>query len=130
MLMRRVVFWLIVSVTIVIIAERRLSDGTTHRSQDPIPELWEAVPHAAWTPATPALNCAMVMAPDRANPYRFTSIERGVPFDIEGNGDLDHVSWTETDSDVAFLGVDLNGDGRITSGKELIGEHTLLGARN
>jgi hypothetical protein len=128
--MRRLVFCVLVLSTILVIAERRLSDGGSYTTEDPTPALWEPVHHPAWTPATPGSNCAFVMSADRSSPYRFTSIEDGVRFDIDADGDLERVSWTEANSDVAFLALDLNGDGRITSGRELIGEHTLPGARN
>ena len=48
-------------------------------------------------------------------------------FDIDGDGVPEQISWTEADSDVAFLALDRDGDGRITSGKELFGNHTLPG---
>jgi hypothetical protein len=131
--MRRLIFCLLVLSMILVIAERRLSDGVSLRVNDPVPELWEPARHPAWTPeqhATPALNCQIVMSTDRRNPYTFTSIENGVSFDIDGDGDLNSVSWTEAGSDVAFLALDRNGDGRITSGNELMGEHAFAAARN
>jgi hypothetical protein len=129
--MRRVVVsWLLVSLIILVVAEHRLSDDRIRKAVHPVPELWDPVEHAAWTPATGPLNCAMVMSLDRDNPYTFTSVDRGVPFDIDADGRVDRVSWTEAGSDVAFLAVDVNGDGRITSGRELVGDHTVAGAWN
>ena len=58
------------------------------------------------------------------------ALDDGILFDIDADGDLDQVSWTEAASDVAFLALDRNGDGKITSGIELIGEHTLPGVKN
>jgi hypothetical protein len=79
---------------------------------------------------TPPPNCPIVMATDKNSKYTLTSAENGVWFDIDGDGDLDRVAWTEPGSDVAFLALDRDGDGYITSGKELFGNHTLPGSRN
>jgi hypothetical protein len=62
--------------------------------------------------------------------YKLTSAADGVSFDIDGDGIPEQIAWTEADSDVAFLALDRDGDGRITSGKELFGNHTLPGAKN
>ena len=51
-------------------------------------------------------------------------------FDVDADGDLDEVAWTEAGTDVAFLALDRDGDGRISSGQELIGDRTVPGARN
>jgi hypothetical protein len=58
------------------------------------------------------------------NGYKLTSAANGVWFDLPGNGRLQQWSWTSRDSDEAFLMLDRNGDGRITSGKELFGDVT------
>jgi hypothetical protein len=53
--------------------------------------------------------------------------DRGVRFvDIDGDGSLDRIGWTQRGSDEAFLALDRNGDGRITSGSELFGTATPL----
>jgi hypothetical protein len=62
--------------------------------------------------------------------YRFTSAEQGVRFDINGDGRLEQVGWTEAASDVGFLALDRDGDGKITSGRELLGSATLPGVTN
>jgi len=56
--------------------------------------------------------------------YDLTSAANGVRFDMYGNGRLQQLSWTSRGSDEAFLALDRNGDGRITSGKELFGNIT------
>ena len=61
---------------------------------------------------------------------RPTSPQTGVRFDIDGSGTLDQVAWTEPNSEVALLALDVNGDGRITSGKELFGSHMVPEAGN
>lgn len=77
------------------------------------------------TTATSAI--AIALHPDQ---YRFTSVVDGVPFDIDADRDLDQVAWTEASADVAFLAVDLDGDGRITSGKELFGDNSVATTKN
>jgi hypothetical protein len=72
----------------------------------------------------------MVLSLDLRNPYRLTSVEDGVQFDIDADGDVEQVSWTEAGSDVAFLARDRNDDGMITDGRELISDHTIPGERN
>jgi hypothetical protein len=62
--------------------------------------------------------------------FALTSPEQGVVFDVTGSGAREQVAWTRAGTDVAFLAIDLDGDGRITSGKELFGSATLAGSRN
>jgi hypothetical protein len=59
-----------------------------------------------------------------------TAVEDGVLFDIDADGDLDRVAWTEPATDVPFLALDRDGDRRITNGRELIGDRTLPGVTN
>lgn len=47
-----------------------------------------------------------------------------VQFDIDADGDLDSISWTRLAPDEAFLVLDRDGDGVITSGAELFGVAT------
>lgn len=51
--------------------------------------------------------------------------EDPVPFDINGDGSRDLISWTARGARVGFLCVDLNQNGRIDSGRELFGTSTL-----
>jgi hypothetical protein len=62
--------------------------------------------------------------------YPLTTVADGVRFDIDGDGNAEQVSWTHPSASVAFLAVDRDGDGAITSGKELFGRHTWPGAPN
>jgi hypothetical protein len=62
--------------------------------------------------------------------YRFTSVTDGVLFDIDGDGLKDRMAWTQAAADVAFLARDIDGDGQITSGRELFGDYTVPGIRN
>lgn len=56
--------------------------------------------------------------------FRLTSTDDGVLFDIDADGQLDRVAWTEADGDDEFLAMDRNGNGRIDDGSELFGNHT------
>jgi hypothetical protein len=62
---------------------------------------------------------------DNSSNYHMTTAINGVPFDIDANGDIEQLSWTEPDSDVAFLVWDRNGNGQIDNGSELFGDATL-----
>lgn len=66
----------------------------------------------------------------RSSAYRLTSAADGVLFDLNGDGIPEKVAWTESDSTVAFLAIDRNGDGQITSGRELFGNFTDPRASN
>ena len=76
------------------------------------------------------MNCPIVISTDPNSQYTLTALEDGVLFDIDADGSLDQVAWTEPATDVAFLALDRDGDGRITSGRELIGDRTLPGVTN
>jgi hypothetical protein len=72
----------------------------------------------------------IIIATGRSADYRLTSAAEGVAFDIDGDGVPEQVAWTTADSEVAFLALDRDHDGYITSGKELFGSHTLPGSPN
>lgn len=72
----------------------------------------------------------IIIAYGKGAKYELTSMDDGVFFDLDGDGVIDRVAWTKADEEVAFLALDRDGDGRITSGRELFGNHTLPGAPN
>jgi hypothetical protein len=72
----------------------------------------------------------IIIATGQGTNYRLTSAAEGVVFDINGDGVLERVAWTYAGDDIAFLAIDQDGDGQITSGKELLGNHTVAGASN
>jgi hypothetical protein len=50
-----------------------------------------------------------------------TSVEQGVLFDMTGTGKPVQIAWTAPGSRNAFLVLDRDGDGKVTSGRELFG---------
>ncbi len=76
------------------------------------------------------LGTPILISLDKKSNYKLTSPADGVLFDIDGNGQVELLSWTEPDSDVAFLALDRDSDGAITSGKELFGNFTFKGVAN
>src|SRR5262249_17258238 len=72
----------------------------------------------------------IIIATGRDTNYQLTSAANGVSFDLNANGQAEMIGWTRAESDVALLAIDRNGDGRITSGGELFGNHTLPNALN
>jgi hypothetical protein len=61
--------------------------------------------------------------------FALTSAEDGVLFDVDGDGVQEKVAWTPAGANVAFLAIDLNGDGRINSGRELFVGGTASGGQ-
>lgn len=61
-------------------------------------------------------------------PFRLSSLEDGVLFDIDADGSLELVSWPTEGSHVAFLAIDRNTNGRIDDGAELFGAQTIPNA--
>lgn len=53
--------------------------------------------------------------------YRLTSVEDGVRFDLDVDGQPELVAWTPPDSNDCWLAMDRNGNGRIDDGSELFG---------
>jgi hypothetical protein len=72
------------------------------------------------------LNCPIVVDTAR-NGYRLTSTEDGVRFDLDADGIAEQTAWTRPETDDAWLVMDRNGNGVIDNGRELFGNHTLIG---
>ena len=129
----------LVAAGIVVLAEVRIGEPRLARLARP--SLWEntSPPGKPSPPATvfntaaglivahppPTTNCATLISTESNSRFALTAPEQGVSFDIDGDGDVEQVAWTESGTDVAFLVLDANSDGRITNGRELIGDHTL-----
>jgi hypothetical protein len=143
--MRRFIVGLPIVLAILLVAQIRLS-REPQSAEPPPPELWSSAqpPGRPWPsqvvarsdsqpPATypkPAVNCPTVVSIDPNSQYTFTGVQDGVLFDVDGDGNLEQVSWTAPATDVAFLALDRDLNGRVTNGLELIGDHTLPGATN
>jgi hypothetical protein len=56
--------------------------------------------------------------------YHLTSVEDGVLFDLDGDGQPEQVAWTRRGADNAFLAFDRNGNGAVDDGTELFGSYT------
>jgi len=57
--------------------------------------------------------------------FQFTDAASGIDFDIDGDGVIDHVSWTDPTSTNAWLVLDRNNNGKIDNGTELFGNVTV-----
>ena len=143
--MHRVALFAIAVLLLLIAAEMRLSRGDHNYTEPLPPDLWErAQPPGRWSPSPvvvraahgmsitypePSSNCALIVSTNPRSSYTLTSADRGVAFDVDADGDLEQVAWTEAGTDVAFLALDRDGDGRISSGRELFGDRTVPGVR-
>ena len=129
---RRTGFSVLLLLLVFVAAQHRLGDGGSIPGRpDGAPDLWREARHAnraaSVTHAASVTNCALLLSLDRNNPYTLTSVDDGVLFDIDADGDAEQVSWPEPSSNVAFLAIDHEGDGRVSSGRDLIGNHTVPG---
>jgi len=57
-------------------------------------------------------------------PYELTGLDQAVLFDIDADGEVNSVAWTDGAGDDAFLVLDRNGNGVIDDGTELFGSVT------
>jgi len=57
--------------------------------------------------------------------FHLSDAAGGVDFDIDGDGVIDHISWTARDSTNAWLVLDRNNNGKIDNGTELFGNVTV-----
>ena len=62
----------------------------------------------------------------KGNGFDFTSYKEGVWFDIDADDIEEHISWTESTSDEAFLFLDYFENGLVDGGHELFGDHATL----
>ena len=116
------------ALVLVVVVQHRLSDGGPRRARAVPPDLWEPVAHsAAENTISAARGCVFLIELEPRIAPRLTSVEDGVLFDLDGDGTPERVAWTERGTGVAFLAVDQDGDGRITSGRELMGSRAVPG---
>ena len=77
------------------------------------------------TGCTPADGCGSPIIVDATGRgFHLTSAEKGVFFDIRGDGHPIKLAWTARNTSNAFLALDRNHEGKIDSGKELFGNFT------
>ncbi len=83
----------------------------------------------SWNPNSwecPGYNDPLVLDMG-GNGFRFTDLAIDpVMFDIDNDGDLELMAWTEAGSDDAFLVFDRNDNNEVDDGSELFGNHTMM----
>jgi len=77
-----------------------------------------SVPKFGW-----ACNSPLVLDLDGDGLYT-TGVDRGVRFDLNGNGAAERCGWIDPYEDDAFLWLDLNGNHQVDGGRELFGDST------
>jgi hypothetical protein len=82
-----------------------------------------AAPTTSGSPV-PQNKCCPILIDTNGKGFHLTAANNGVRFDILGNGQPIHISWTDEGGSNAWLALDRNGDGKIDSGKELFGNFT------
>ena len=107
------------------IAEIAVADHITtpdaQRPRDNFPE--ECLGHP-WL-CDPNYECPLIVNIGQG-PWRLTDVDSGVRFDMDADGNLDRTSWTASDTSLALIAIDVNGNGSIDDGSELVGEHMRL----
>jgi len=103
---------------------------SSHRA--PPPTDLPSFPLSASDVAAPSRSATVLLVPltRSAESFSVFSAANGIPFDIEGDGAREQVAWPDVGADIAFLAIDADGDGLITSGKELVGPAMTPGAKN
>ena len=76
------------------------------------------LPQAGW-----ACNSPLVLDLDGDGLYT-TGADRGVRFDLDGDGIAERCGWIDPYEDDAFLWLDLNHNRQVDSGRELFGDST------
>lgn len=70
-------------------------------------------------------TCAVVVPTGKMPGYQLTTLDGGVRFDANGDGELEQTPWIDNVYGAAFLVVDRNNNGVVDNGKELVGGQML-----
>ena len=81
-------------------------------------------------PGSESLHAFILIPIAAESDLQLTGVADGVAFDVDGDGRRERVAWTRAGTDVAFLFLDQDGNGQVTSGRELIGGRTTPKAWN
>lgn len=65
--------------------------------------------------------CTPIVLDLEGDGFRFTGLDEPVGFDLDADGELEILGWSEGPGNEAFLVLDRNGNGRIDDGTELFG---------
>ena len=103
---------------------------SSHTVPEPPPAGFPLHAERAWPAGPPRPSVLIVPLDVEAEGFRMTAPEQGVRLDIDADGTRERVAWPEAGARVAFLALDRDGDGRVTSGRELIGSASEPGARS
>lgn len=71
-----------------------------------------------------SIDKSPVIIDPQGNGFSLTSVQNGVNFDLDSNGVREHIAWTSSGSDDAFLVLDHNDNGIIDNGTEMFGNYT------
>jgi hypothetical protein len=88
-------------------------------SCDPTYEVWSQT----WCMCV-CRSSSPVLIDTQGDGFRLTDPEGGVRFDLDSDGLSERLSWTEAGTDDAWLALDRDGDGAVTTGAELFGNFT------
>lgn len=107
--------------------------ATLVHSQERVLELSTKVLDAGDPPRPPgseSLRAFILIPIGSGSSLQMTGVADGVDFDVDGDHRLERVAWTRADAEIAFLFLDQDHDGKVTSGRDLIGGGTTPEAWN
>lgn len=100
--------------------QTKTCDGTCYQ----FPQMDSVCPTGAWDPFAERCTEAPIAVDTDGSGIQLTDQAQGVMFDMGGNGRPHRTVWPARGSGTAWLVLDRDGDGAITSAKELFGNVT------